>query len=122
MHSTDDSSADRDPRVSIVIPTLNSGATLGECLQAIRSQAYSRDKVEIVVADAGSTDDTLKIAESSGATVVSDFAMHAEALLHLGEIDRARPIVERVFALGWHDPYFLDLCRTHGFTYPTKSE
>lgn len=47
------------PRVSIVIPTFNSARTLGACLDSIRNQSYPRDRVEIVAADAGSTDGTL---------------------------------------------------------------
>jgi glycosyltransferase involved in cell wall biosynthesis len=53
--------------VSLVIPTLNSGRTLAACLESIRSQAFPRDNLEIVIADAGSTDDTLVIAARYGA-------------------------------------------------------
>lgn len=52
--------------VSILIPTLNSGRTLDECLSAIRMQDFPRDQMEIVVADAGSTDETLAIARRHG--------------------------------------------------------
>ena len=57
-------------KVSFVIPTLNSAATLGECLDAILSQDYPRDGYEIVVADAGSSDSTLAIAKEKGVDVV----------------------------------------------------
>lgn len=53
--------------LSIVIPTLNSGRTLAACLEAIRQQAFPRNQFEIVIADAGSTDDTLAIAHRCGA-------------------------------------------------------
>lgn len=52
--------------VSIVIPTLNSARTLAACLNAIREQDFPRDQVEIVIADAGSSDDTLAIARRFG--------------------------------------------------------
>jgi len=52
------------PFVSIVIPTLNSGKTLKECLSAIRTQEYPQNSYEIIIADAGSTDDTKQVAES----------------------------------------------------------
>ena len=48
--------------LSIIIPTLNSARTLDACLAAIRQQAFPCDQVEIVIADAGSSDDTLAIA------------------------------------------------------------
>ncbi len=50
------------PRVSIILPTLNSARTLDACLTSIRSQDYPSDKIEIVVADAGSSDATLETA------------------------------------------------------------
>jgi len=49
--------------VSFVIPTLNSERTLRECLHSIREQTYPPDCVEIIIADAGSTDNTLTIAK-----------------------------------------------------------
>ncbi|MDD3544066.1 MAG: glycosyltransferase, partial [Kiritimatiellae bacterium] len=52
--------------VSFVIPTLNSGNTLEVCLQAILSQTLPRDSFEIVLADAGSADNTLDIARACG--------------------------------------------------------
>jgi glycosyltransferase involved in cell wall biosynthesis len=51
------------PTVSVIIPTLNAGRTLDRCLEAIRAQDYPREQVEIVIADAGSSDGTLAIAE-----------------------------------------------------------
>ena len=50
------------PRVSILIPTLNAARTLEPCLAAIRMQNYPRELLEVVIADAGSTDTTLDIA------------------------------------------------------------
>lgn len=56
------STAESLPTVSVVIPTLNSERYLDECLTALRSQDYPADQVEIILADAGSTDRTLEIA------------------------------------------------------------
>ena len=52
--------------ISVVIPTLNSSKTLEECLRSITAQDMPRDRYEIVLADAGSTDDTLSIARACG--------------------------------------------------------
>ena len=49
-----------NPSVSI-IPTLNSAKTLRACLESIAMQDYPKDKIEIIIADAGSTDQTLDI-------------------------------------------------------------
>lgn len=50
------------PSVSVIIPTLNAEQYLDECLASIRGQDYPSSLVEIIVADAGSTDATLEIA------------------------------------------------------------
>jgi len=61
-----DMQQDAVPYVSVVIPTLNSGKTLLACLQAITAQKFPQGRCEIVIADAGSTDDTLEIARACG--------------------------------------------------------
>ena len=57
-------------RVSIVIPTLNAGATLGEVLAAIAGQE-GEFRPQIVAIDSGSTDSTLTRLRDAGATVLS---------------------------------------------------
>jgi len=52
------------PSVSIVIPTLNSAKTLRDCLESIAVQDYPKDRIETIIADAGSTDRTLEIINS----------------------------------------------------------
>lgn len=54
--------------ISIIIPTLNEGSQLPFLLEALEVQTRKAD--EVIVADAGSTDDTIKIALSCGAKVV----------------------------------------------------
>jgi len=44
------------PRVSVVVTCLNAAATVVECIQSITSQDYPN--LEVIVVDAGSTDDT----------------------------------------------------------------
>ncbi len=66
--------------LSIVIPSLNSEKTLGACLGAIRSQSLPRESYEIVMADAGSSDRTLEIAQEFGVdTVVANPLKTGEA-------------------------------------------
>lgn len=57
------------PSVSILIPTLNAAKFLDICLKAIAKQDYPKDKIEIVVADGGSTDKTLAIAKKYKAKI-----------------------------------------------------
>lgn len=56
--------------ISIVIATYNSSRTLERCLKSIRSQLYPQEMIEIIIADGGSKDDTLKIGEKYGAHIL----------------------------------------------------
>src|SRR6185503_5150355 len=75
------------PKVSFVIPTLNAGGILGNCLQSIRRQDYPQDKIEILLGDAGSKDNTRDVARQFGAQVFDDHGRNIEdgkraALVH----------------------------------------
>jgi glycosyltransferase involved in cell wall biosynthesis len=57
------------PLVTVIVPNYNYAPTLGRCLRAIQAQTYER--LEILVADDCSTDDSVAVAESMGVQVVS---------------------------------------------------
>lgn len=57
------------PTVSILIPTLNAARVLSACLKSINRQDYPAQKLEVIVADGGSTDKTLAIAEKYKARI-----------------------------------------------------
>lgn len=67
------------PTVSFVIPTLNAEEYLPGCLASIREQDYPAERVEIVIADGGSSDATRSIAEGAGAVVVDNPGRTGEA-------------------------------------------
>ena len=52
-----------EPSLSIIIPTYNSEKKLPVCLSSIAAQDYSKDKVEVIIVDGGSSDNTLTIAK-----------------------------------------------------------
>src|SRR5208282_1663724 len=72
------SSLENLPRVSFIMPTLNAGALLDNCLASIARQTYPRDRCEIILADAHSTDSTRDIANKYGATVIDDDGKNME--------------------------------------------
>ncbi len=65
-------------RFSLMLPTLNESARLPAILESIRRQRYPASQIELLVADGGSTDDTVAIAEAFGARVFHNPVRRAE--------------------------------------------
>lgn len=57
--------------ISVIIPTRDSAAVLGPCLSALVPAAVSGLVREVILADGGSADGTLAIAEDAGARLVA---------------------------------------------------
>ena len=72
------SSSENLPRVSFILPTLNVETLLENCLASIACQTYPRDRYEILIADAHSTDRTPEIARKYGAIVLDDDGKNME--------------------------------------------
>ena len=49
------------PKISVIMPSLNVGDYMDECLSSVLNQTFK--DIEVICVDAGSTDDTLKIIE-----------------------------------------------------------
>jgi mycofactocin glycosyltransferase len=59
------------PTVSIVIPVLDRAGELDRCLHSIAGIAYPKEKLELIVVDDGSRDESPQVARKHGALVVS---------------------------------------------------
>jgi glycosyltransferase involved in cell wall biosynthesis len=59
--------ADRLPFVSVVVPVLNGAGTIGACLTSLERQDYPARRLEVLVVDNGSTDDTPRIVREHAA-------------------------------------------------------
>ena len=57
--------------ISIIVPTLNAEATLGDTLTALIPAVVEGIVREVIIVDGGSTDRTLRIADAFGAIVIS---------------------------------------------------
>lgn len=71
-------------KVSIIIPAFNEGKRLPMCLESIGYLDYPRERIELIVIDNGSTDETCEIAEKSGALVLVDKTKNVSGLRNLG--------------------------------------
>src|SRR5438105_8122615 len=61
------------PSFTFGLPALNAAGPLFErALRSIREQRYPADRVDIIVADGGSTDDTRALARAYGANVIEN--------------------------------------------------
>ncbi|OGH41323.1 MAG: hypothetical protein A3H79_03260 [Candidatus Levybacteria bacterium RIFCSPLOWO2_02_FULL_36_8b] len=60
----------RFPSITVIIATYNSEKTIKECLKSVRSQDYPQVKIDILLADGGSTDNTLRIARKFNVNIV----------------------------------------------------
>lgn len=72
------------PLLSIVIPTLNSGALIPGFLDSLSRQTIPKQQLEILIMDGGSTDKTTELAASWGATVVPNPDVLAEPGVNRG--------------------------------------
>lgn len=51
-------------KLSVIIPMLNEASTIGKLLEHLQTETHSLNDVEIIVVDGGSSDDSMKIANS----------------------------------------------------------
>ena len=59
-----------EPFVSVIIPARNEEHLLGNCLRSIAVLDYPKDRIEVIVADGLSRDDTPRVAAEHGAIIV----------------------------------------------------
>lgn len=84
------------PTVSFVIPTLNNESQISDILSSIVEQNYPREKIEILVSDGGSKDQTVKIANQFGCVVLENKKILAEPGVALGMANATGDIVSVV--------------------------
>ncbi len=94
---------------SMIVPALNEASRLPVLLESIRRQRYPSDLIELLVADGGSTDDTVAVAQSFGATVVHNPIRRAEPGVGM-LMERAAGEVAVILAADnvLHDEHFLE--------------
>ena len=94
----------RLPKVSVIIPTYNEEENINECLNYLKIQNYPQDKMEIIVVDNGSTDQTSQIVKEHMKEIWENNhrnGSHSEAapknlsrMRHLGQAERSFAIAQ----------------------------
>ena len=72
----------QSPLATVVVAARNSASTMPACLEALRAQDYRR--LEVIVVDDGSDDDTAAVAEAAGVRVIRTPPVGASAARNLG--------------------------------------
>lgn len=72
------------PKISFVIPCLNSEKKLEICLKSIAKQIYPKELIEIIVVDGGSTDGTVSVAKKYDPIIINNPERYQEPGKALG--------------------------------------
>ena len=86
------------PLLSIIIPTFNNEKDVPRFFASISMQSYPKNRLEIIVADGGSTDTTVSLLKERGVTVVNNPYRLAEPGISLG-MNKAKGDLVMVLAL-----------------------
>jgi len=64
------------PSISVIIPTHNYGAFIGDAIESILVQDYPQENIEIIVVDDGSTDNTPEVVRKYASRVTYLYNEH----------------------------------------------
>ena len=98
------------PLVTVIVPCRNEARHLAACLDSILATAYPRDRLEVLIVDGASTDDTRAIAEryaSDSVRVLANPAGTAPAGMNIGIRQASGDIIARMDAHAAYPPEYL---------------
>lgn len=106
------------PLVSVVMPVWNEGRYLTAALDAVDRQTYPPDKIEILIVDGGSTDDTLSIAQERMRTdprikILGGVNVNTPAAMNIGIAAAAGTVIAKVDGHGEINPAFVQTAVEH---------
>lgn len=61
-----------EPKISVIVPNYNSASTLPDCIQSLLNLNYPKEKLEILVVDNGSTDNSVQIIKTFPVKLITE--------------------------------------------------
>ena len=49
------------PKISVIVPNYNDASKLSECIRSLLDLNYPKEKLEIIIVDNGSTDNSIQV-------------------------------------------------------------
>lgn len=101
------------PRISFIIPTLNEEGNIINAINSIK-RTMGPHQHQIIIADNGSKDNTVRLARSRGAKVIIDTSATIGGLRNLGALSTTDPIIVFIDAdVELEDSWFLHLSKEY---------
>lgn len=103
------------PDIAIIIPTLNEERFIAACLDSVLQQNYPIDKMDILVVDGGSADDTTAIVEQYHQQYENIRLLHNERKIqaiafNIGVANSTAPYIVRLDAHATYNKEYIALC------------
>lgn len=113
--------ADLEPFITVIIPTYNESAHVEQCLKSLLEDSYPFEKLQVLVVDGGSDDDTIAIVQNFAAarsciSILSNPRRHQAAAVNIGfaHADPRATLILRADAHAVYPPAFIRTCaRSH---------
>lgn len=101
--------------VSVVIPTFNESDHIDAVLEGLKAQTFDASRIEVLVIDGGSTDDTVTRADRHhGALlnlrILSNPSRHQAAALNIGLAEASHDFIVRMDAHAVYEPTYVEAC------------
>lgn len=101
--------------VAVIIPTLNEALFIRRCLESVLGQTYPADKMDIMVVDGGSTDETCAIVRemSSSCTIIrllDNPKRYQSVAFNIGVRASDAPYIIRMDAHATYDSHYIERC------------
>ena len=101
--------------VAIIIPTLNEEKFITECLNSVVNQTYPLERMDVIVVDGGSKDETHSIVEKfhiryENIRLLNNSGRIQSIAFNIGVKFSDAPYIIRLDAHAIYDPKYIEIC------------